>query len=212
MPDSIEAILFDFGGVFTPSPFVAVGAVATELGTTRERLIEVVFGPYSSDTDHPWHRLERGEVSMEDAREEILGLGMPHGFQADVYTVFAKMGSAGAIRSEFVDSARAAREAGLRVGLLTNNVAELREHWRQMLPVDELFHDVVDSSEVGMRKPDPRIFALACERLGVEPSRSVFLDDHDGNVLAAQNAGLRGILVGEDGTEALRELALVLAG
>ena len=212
MADPVKAVVFDFGGVFTPSPFHAVGQVARDLGTTRERLLEVVFGPYSSDTDHPWHKLERGEVSMEEAREAILGLGAERGFDADVYTIFAQMGSAGSIRPEFVEHAREARQGGRRVGLLTNNVAELREHWRKMLPVDELFDDVVDSSEVGMRKPDPRIFALACARLGVDPSQAVFLDDHEGNVAASRRAGLVGVLVDDDGEAALDELRRLLAG
>ena len=79
------------------------------------------------------------------------------------------------------------RADGLRTAMITNNVVEFRDYWRAMLPLDELFDVVVDSSEVGMRKPDPRIFALALDQLG-RPSRrrSIFLDDHPGNIAGAE--------------------------
>ncbi len=210
MSDRYDAVLFDFGGVFTGSPFSAVGDMAGDLGTSPDRLVEVVFGSYSSDTDHPWHRLERGELPIEEARQAILDLGSTHGFQADLYTLFSAMASSSGIRNELVDCVRGLRRDGMRTGLLTNNVAEFREHWRGTLPVEELFHDVVDSSEVGMRKPDLRIFALACTRLDVEPARAIFLDDHPGNVDAAQRAGLEALLVGEDPAGALAELDRLL--
>ncbi len=203
---SYDAVLFDFGGVFTPSPFEAVGAMAAELGASPDQLVEVVFGSYSADTDHPWHRLERGELSVETAREEILEIGAQSGFEADLYRLFVGLASVGGVRPEMVECARSLRQEGLRTGLLTNNVAEFREHWRATLPVAELFHDIVDSSEVGVRKPDPRIYELACERLSVAPARAVFLDDHPGNVDAARRVGLEAILVEEDHHRALAAL------
>lgn len=210
MSDRFEAVLFDFGGVFTGSPFDAVGGMADQLGTSADRLMEVVFGSYSADTDHPWHQLERGELSIEGARSAILGLGEQRGFEADIYKLFGAMASSGGIREQLVDCVRGLRQDGFRTGLLTNNVAEFREHWKAALPVDELFHDIVDSSEVGMRKPDVRIYALACERLEVTPERAVFLDDHPGNIDAAVKAGLTGVLVEEDPAGALRELDALL--
>lgn len=210
MQGPFDAVLFDYGGVFTGSPFDAVASLAADLGTTAERLTEVVFGSYSSDTDHPWHRLERGEVAIEEARHAILALGAAHGFEADLYRLFGAMAASGGIRAEVVDCARDLRRQGFRTGLLTNNVAEFREHWKATLPVEEIFDDVVDSSEVGMRKPDLRIFALACERLSVPPERSLFLDDHPGNVDAARRAGLEALLVEDDPAGALAELDRIL--
>ncbi len=64
MPREIHAVLFDFGGVFTDSPFAALEELSDELGIGPRELLEIVFGPYDDDTDHPWHRLERGEVSL----------------------------------------------------------------------------------------------------------------------------------------------------
>jgi epoxide hydrolase-like predicted phosphatase len=93
---------------------------------------------------------------------------------------------------------------------VTNNAAEFREGWRKSIPVDELFDVVVDSSEEGVRKPDPRIFELTLERLGVEAARSIFLDDFAGNVTAAEALGIKGILVGSDQVEAVAELESLL--
>ena len=64
---AFDAVLFDYGGVFTISPFAAVGDRGADLGVDPKLLVDTIFGPYDSDTDHPWHRLERGEVSLEAA-------------------------------------------------------------------------------------------------------------------------------------------------
>src|SRR5690606_28642414 len=63
----IDAVLWDFGGVFTPSPFTSCRGYAETLGIDHEVLLEVAFGPYDRDTDHPWHKLERGEATLADA-------------------------------------------------------------------------------------------------------------------------------------------------
>jgi putative hydrolase of the HAD superfamily len=116
-----------------------------------------------------------------------------------------------AIRDARVEAARAARAAGWRTGLITNNVREFGDAWRAMLPVDELFDVVVDSHQVGMRKPDPRIFRLALEQLGgVAPERTVFLDDFPGNLAAAKALGMRTILVDHDWDVAVTELRRLL--
>lgn len=208
--DGVRAVLFDFGGVFTPSPFRAAETLGGELGAAPGRLMELVFGPYHEDTDHPWHRLERGELSLERAREEIIGLGRRENVDADPFRVFALLarGSAsGEAHPEVVACVRELRRAGLRTAIVTNNAREFRERWTAMLPLGELFDAVVDSSEVGVRKPDPAIFRLALERLGgIEPERAVFLDDFEGNVAAAAALGMRGLLVGDDPLPALAEL------
>ena len=160
------------------------------------------------------HDEVRGEVSFELARDEIIALGREQGFDSDPLHFFAAMGRSGggAARSEVVALARSLKGSGLQTALVTNNVAEFRSHWRATLPVDELFHHVVDSSEVGLRKPDRRIFELALERVGgVAPERAVFLDDYEGNVEAARSVGIRGILVTGDYAAALEELRQLLS-
>ena len=111
-----------------------------------------------------------------------------------------------------VDAARTLRADGYRTSLLTNNIAEGRDSWRPLLPLDELFDDIVDSCEVGMRKPNPAIFRLALDRLGgIDPARAIMLDDHPGNCAGARLAGLTAILV-EDPVVAVDELQSLLTG
>jgi len=210
---SIAAVLWDYGGVFSASPFEAVAGVARGMGVEPERYVEIIFGPYDADTPHPWHRLERGEVSFAEAREEILALGREQGVDSDPLHFFAAMAqdSGPLVRAEVVELAREVR-GGLPTALVTNNVHEFREHWQRTIPVDDLFHEVIDSSEVGLRKPDPRIFELALARLGDVPAeRTVFLDDYEGNVEAARRVGIHGILVTEDYRAALGELRRLIA-
>jgi len=121
-------------------------------------------------------------------------------------------GGGGGLRNAFVTRVRELRDEGFRTALVTNNVAEFSVHWRAMLPVDELFELVVDSSEVGVRKPDPAIYHLTLDRLGgIAPERAVFLDDFPGNVEAASAVGLHGILVGEEPEPAIAALDRLLA-
>jgi len=209
----IEAVLWDFGGVFSASPFGAMAGVAREFGADPQRYLEIVFGPYDHDTDHPWHRLERGEVPLADARAEIIALGAREGIDSDPFHLFGAMskGSGGGMRPEVVEVAREVRRAGLGSALVTNNVAEFRESWKRLIPVEELFDHLIDSSEVGVRKPDPRIFELALARLGIPAARAVFLDDYPGNVEAARRLGLQALLVRDDYAAALAELRALLA-
>jgi putative hydrolase of the HAD superfamily len=208
----IDAVVFDFGGVFTPSPFDAVRTLGEGLGLDEDQAMGYVFGSYERDTDHPWHQAERGELDLASARDQIQAHARTDGFEVDLYALFALMGGAG-VRPDMVERTRALRLAGYRTAMITNNVAEFREFWRPMVPLGELFDVVIDSSEVGIRKPDPRIFQLALDQLGgIEPSRAVFLDDYPGNVMAAEAMGIRGVLVEAAYAEAISRLDAILAG
>jgi putative hydrolase of the HAD superfamily len=94
---------------------------------------------------------------------------------------------------ELIAYFRSLREGGLRLALLTNNVREWEPLWRSKLPVDELFELVVDSAFVGMRKPDPEIYSLTLERLGLSADACLFLDDIDVNVTTARELGMSAI-------------------
>lgn len=202
MLEKIRAVLFDFGGVFTDSPFHAVHNFGEELGVEPVEITRIVFGSYEHDGDHPWHQLERGEITLENARNQILGLGQKLDLQIDIYELFARMAgnNAGADqRKPLVERVSSLRQEGYTTGIITNNVKEFGDGWRSLIPVDELFDFVVDSSSVGIRKPDPRIFQLALEQLGdISPGQVVFLDDYQANVDAARDLGLQAILVGAD--------------
>jgi epoxide hydrolase-like predicted phosphatase len=207
---SFDAILFDLSGVVITSAFAPFVSVLGDQLPYDEAL-ELMMGSYHEDTDHPWHRVERGEIEMAEWFAHVDGEVKARGLTADwgaLRTAFEQL----AVHDVIVDRIRTLRAEGYRVALVTNNVREGSESWRALLDddVDELFDAVVDSSSVGMRKPDPRIYLHALELLGsIDPGRAVFLDDHPGNIEGARRAGLVGILV-DDPAEAVAELDGIL--
>ena len=87
---TVKAVLFDFGGVFTASPFTAFEDMGSELGAKPGQVNEIMFGSYAIDGDHPWHQLERGEISLEQARNDIMAIGQrDFGIPLDIYQLFA---------------------------------------------------------------------------------------------------------------------------
>ena len=215
MTERIAALLFDFGGVFTDSPFAAVEAYGAELGISAQAVTATVFGSYEQDGDHPWHQLERGEITLESARQSILALGGSRGLEIDIYDLFGRMAASNAgadTKTPLVERVRGLKQEGYATGIITNNVAEFGDGWRALIPVDELFDFVVDSSSVGVRKPDPRIFQLALERLhSIPAAQTVFLDDYQANVDAARALGLRAITVTPDVHSTIRDLDQLLS-
>jgi epoxide hydrolase-like predicted phosphatase len=208
---TIEAVLFDFNGVLTTSPFAHMAALGADAGVEGQVVLDLMLGPYDEDTDHAWHRFERGEISAAEYGADLFTRAAEANVQLD-FGSLADMMSRLEIHDVVVERIRSLRDAGYKTGLVTNNVKEASSQWREMVPVDELFDVVIDSSAVGMRKPNPAIFLHALELLGVEPSRAVFLDDAPGNVAGARAAGLRGILVdAADPVPALDELDAFLA-
>ncbi len=213
MSSGIRVVLFDFGGVFTDSPFTAFEAMAAEIGAAPGQINELMFGSYAEDGDHPWHRLERGEISLQAARDAILEEAQRrHGLELDIYQLFARMPRDGGLRQAMVDEVRRVRDAGLGTAIITNNVREFSDGWRGLLPVDELFDLVVDSCVEGVRKPGQEIFLRALERSGgLRPEQAVFLDDHPANVRTAESLGMRGIRVDHDVQPAIDVLRRLLA-
>ncbi|MCX7622067.1 MAG: HAD family phosphatase [Acidimicrobiales bacterium] len=204
---AVDAVLYDFGGVFMPSPFAAIRTLSEEQGIEYDDALEVLFGSYHEDTDHPWHRCERGEIPITVARQEIRELGRRRGLDLDLFQILKHLGGNGQPIEPMIDCVRRARAAGCRTAIVTNNVAEAKDLWRPLIPLDELFDAVIDSSEVGIRKPDPRIYELTLDVLGgIEPTRAAFLDDFPGNVVAARKLGMIGILVEADPTPAIRQI------
>jgi len=202
---TIEAVIFDFGGVFTASPFTGLHAWHVEKGLDPAQGLRIVFGPYDQDTDHPWHRLERGEIALMAAAEQIKAVAAEEGLDIELAEMFGSMGGS-SVRTDMVDLALGLRTSGYRTALITNNIKEFSDGWRAMIPVDDMFEVIVDSSAVGMRKPDPRIYEMALDQLGVAADRSVFLDDAPGNIAAARALGMAAILVEDDHTGAMTEL------
>lgn len=200
---TITTVLFDFAGVLTSSPWGAL----TEAGGGN---LELLIGSYEDDTDHPWHRVERGELAIHDWAAEVSEMGKDQGVEVDFGPLASLLGDM-TLHEPVIQRVKVLRTEGYRLGLITNNVKEGSAAWRALVPVDELFDVVIDSSEVGMRKPNPAIYHLALERLGgVDPAEAVFIDDSPGNVVGARNAGLRGIHF-EDAAQAIAELDALLS-
>jgi len=203
----ISTLLFDFGGVFTYSPFAKVEEFGRARGAAPGQFPRILFGAYHEDSDHPWHRLERGEISLEDARQGIMALGREQELEVDLYEVLGSLPRDGGVRQALVDKVGELKRSGYRLAIITNNVREFSDAWRSLIPVDELFDEVVDSCVEGVRKPDASIFELALRRMGdVAPEQALFLDDHPANVKAAEQLGIRSILVDEDDSRVIAEL------
>lgn len=197
---SIDAVIFDFGGV------LAANGRASDFNALvkpehRGKVAHLITGTPGTDSDHPWHRIERGEITLEEARVGYSALLADAGIELHLPS------SAGKLvfrpNEPVVALVHELRSTGFRLGVLTNNVKEFRDSWRSMLPFDDLFDDIVDSHEVGMRKPNPEIYQLALARLGAEAGRTAFLDDVPANVEAAERVGMRGVVVDEDPTPAV---------
>jgi epoxide hydrolase-like predicted phosphatase len=201
---AISAVLFDLTGVLTTSPWPHLTAAA---GGN----VELLVGPYHEDGDHPWHRLERGEINFAEWYQGVMALAADAGVELDLSPLAALRDEMVAYPS-VVARVLALREDGYRTALVTNNVREGASTWRSLLPVDDLFDLIVDSSDVGVRKPNRAIFELTLERLGVDdPANAVFLDDLESNVVAARAMGMHAIVVGDPPDAALDELDALLA-
>lgn len=234
MPGPIEAVIFDYGGVISSPLFRGVGRFEADMGYPPGAVLELLFGEaayigvegraHASTRDverasaashavtHDWHRLEVGEIGLDEYLAGVVErapavLGAP--LDTGAYFTFLSRMPIG-VHWAVVHRARELRDRGLRLGLLTNNVREWGERWRTTFPVDELFEVVVDSSDAGMRKPDPRVYRLTCERLGVAPDVVAFVDDNHENVAAARALGMETVHFGEDPFEALAELDRIL--
>jgi epoxide hydrolase-like predicted phosphatase len=203
MPDAlIDTVIFDVGGVLAETGRQSDFAKRFP-PEVAEQVTRIFVGDYGEDGDHPWHRLERGEITLAENRAlnkaalEAAGIEIP------------PPPPGGAPMIQFLPSApmvalvHELHAAGCRLGVLTNNVLEFREGWRSLMDFDSYFDDVVDSHEVGLRKPNPAIYQLALARLGADAGRTAFLDDVPTNVAAAESVGIRGVLVEPDPTEAI---------
>jgi putative hydrolase of the HAD superfamily len=199
---AIKATLWDFGGVISTSPFESFARYERERGLPHG----FIRGLNATNPDtNAWARLERNEVGIDGFAALFESEARAAGGELSGHDVIACL--AGDIRPEMVAAVRACRAAGLRSGCVTNNIAPMHagDGWGAAASLDDLFDVVVESSKVGVRKPDPRIYELACEALGVEPGEVVFLDDLGINLKPARAMGMHTIKV-EDPATALDDL------
>ena len=205
---SVEAVIWDFGGVFTTSPFEAFNRYEAARGLPKD-LIRTVN---ATDPDaNAWALFERAQIDAAgfDARflEESTALGHPvRG--ADVLPLLS-----GDVRPRMVEALKVCK-AHFKVGCITNNMAQGHGPGMAASPegasrsagVMALFDIIVESSKAGIRKPDPRIYQIACEKLSVEPAACVYLDDLGINCKPAAALGMKAIKVVTE-AQALTDLA-----
>jgi putative hydrolase of the HAD superfamily len=211
---TLRGAVFDYGGVMTESLFRRRRDADPEVVSLLAFFINDVRTVYHLPTAaHDLHLLETGRLSEAEffrrlcARHEEAG--GPHIDPERARTaVFSERAEASAA---MVDTVRQLRAAGYRTALLTNNAREWEPMWRSVIPVDELFDVVVDSSVVGLRKPDPAIYELTCSRLGLGPDECIFVDDLQCNVDAAAALGME-VVHCTDPTEASEVVAQRLLG
>jgi putative hydrolase of the HAD superfamily len=207
----IAAVISDFGGVLTSPLIGAFQRVQDDLDVPLEAYGEAFEHSLHHDGEHPLFVLERGEITEAEflARLER-GLAATLGREVSLHGFGTRLMDALAPNRELFDRyATLRRDRGLRFALCTNNVREWEPLWRAKLPIDDVFEVVVDSAFVGTRKPEPEIYAITLERLGLPPEACAFVDDLERNVDAANEAGMRGIVF-RDTAQVLSELEALL--
>lgn len=203
---TIHAVIWDFGGVISSSPFEAFADFERAHGLPPDFLRTVNA---TNHLDNAWARFERSAINLPAFDAAFAAESAALGHRVSGRDVIALLG--GTIRPPMVQALRVLRER-LKIGLITNNVATPGEENAHLTPnpsgrdaVLPLFHHVIESAKLGLRKPDPAIYLLMCEALQVQPAHCVFLDDLGVNLKPARALGMQTIKVG-DPDVALKEL------
>ena len=206
MNRKVDAVIFDLGGVIMrnggPRDF-------TRRYPDHDPAVvaEIVMGPHHLDTDHQWHRVERGEITLAECREITRRMLDEAGIVATVPPPAAPAAGGPVFNFELNDDMVAfihdLRDARIPVAILTNNVREFRDAWWPLMDFAATFDAIVDSHEIGMRKPNPAIYRHTMDLIGATPGRTAFLDDLLANVHAANALGMHGVHVEEDASGAI---------
>ena len=207
----IKAVIWDFGGVFTTSPFERFQVFESENGLPRD-FIRTVNS--TNPDDNAWAKFERSDVDIDEFdrlfHEETSRLGHPVRGKSVVALL------SGEVRPRMVRALDQIRERFI-CACITNNVragsspgmSTSEENAAAVNDVMTRFSYIIESSKAGLRKPDPRIYELACEKIGVTPAESVYLDDLGINLKPARTLGMQTIKV-VDPDVALEELGGLL--
>jgi putative hydrolase of the HAD superfamily len=201
-----DAVVFDLGGVVYPSPLDVFRAYERDHGLPDRFISEVVL----ADQQHgAWSRLERGELGFDQFCDAFDAECAAHGGTVSARDLMTNVATRLEARPAMVEAIGAIRRHGVKTGALTNNWADDPARSDRESPIANLFDIVVESAVEGLRKPDPRIYRLVCERLGVAPPATVFLDDLGANLKPARELGMTTIKVA-DPDAALAELEAAL--
>jgi putative hydrolase of the HAD superfamily len=191
MPD-LEAAIFDFGGVLTTPLQESFAEFAQAIDVEMSDLVRVMLRAYAGEedslvTDFETGSIDEQEFSVEFARR----ISEVAGREIEAEGIVTRLFGAMSLEPDMIELVRGLRSSGLKTALLSNSWG-LASYPRDLLA--ELFEVTVISGEVGMRKPDPAIFRLTAERIGVSPESCVFVDDHPGHLKAAMDEGMRTVL------------------
>lgn len=195
---AIEAVIFDFGGVFTTSPVENFAVFERENGLPERFLGGVIKQNHHANA---WARYERAEIGLEEFDVLFAAETKAAGFEVKGAKLVSLLSLA--FRPEMIEALVRVKQAGFKTGCITNNLPKLDS--KAMLAgaekkeeVDRIFAHfdyLIESSKAGVRKPEPRIYAMMCEALAVSPSACVFLDDLGINLKPAREMGMRTIKV-----------------
>jgi len=207
----IEAVLSDFGGVLTSPLRDTFRAFQDSSGISLASLGSAMAAVAARTGAHPLFELETGRLTEADflaglAAELTEQLGRTvelHGFGEAYFNHLEP-------NERMIEYMRALRGRGHRMAICTNNVREWEPLWRAMLPVDEIFEVVVDSAFVGVRKPEPEIYRLTLERLGVNADTALLVDDVEANCDGARELGMPAVWF-RSTDQAIEEIEAVLA-
>ena len=194
-----RAVLWDFGGVILSSPFEAFRIYERELNLPED----FIRGLNARNPDtNAWAKMERSEVPLQDFVSLFEAEALEQGHKIDGWRVLRSI--SGDIRPQMVEALRRCKKH-FRVACITNNMksgegpsmARSPDRAKAVADVMTLFEHVFESSRLGWRKPDPRIYRHACDLLGVEPEHCIYLDDLGVNLKPARAMGMRTIKVGD---------------
>jgi putative hydrolase of the HAD superfamily len=191
---SIEAVISDFGGVLTTPLIQSFAAFQDETGISMQTLGVAMQRLAERDADHPLFELEKGRLTEADFLQRIAAELEPDlGHRPEMHRFSEIYFEALEPNPPMIELMRDLKNRGLRMALLTNNVREWEPLWRSMVPIDELFGDVVDSAFVGCRKPEREIYEIVLRRLGVTGDACLFVDDTEVNCDAARELGMSAV-------------------
>ncbi len=213
MRPEIKAVIFDFGGVITSSPFEAFARFEAERGLPDG----TIRGLNAADPDtNAWARFERAEILPDEFDQQFSSEARAAGYAISGGDVLALL--SGEIRPAMVAMLDELKVGGYRLGCITNNVpagkgagmAGTTEKAEAIAAIMARFDHVIESSKAGIRKPEPRIYQMMCDALGIAPEHCIYLDDLGINCKPAAAMGMHAIKVISE-TQALDDLRAVLA-
>ena len=189
----IEAVIFDFGGVFTTSPVENFAAFEREHGLPERFIGDVI----KNNHDHnAWAQYERAEIGPEDFDRRFADETREAGFEIRGATLVKLLSLT--FRPEMIAALAKVKHAGFKTGCITNNLPKMdnkamlarSEKREQVETIYANFDHIIESSKAGVRKPEPRIYEMMCEALNVAPYHCVFIDDLGVNLKPAKAMGM----------------------